>query len=370
MSVPPKRLVMTVINDLAGDQRMHRIASSLQEAGYQVCVVGRQYRDSPRLPQRPYQIYRMRLWLRRGKWFYLEYSIRLFFFLLRKKIDLINANDLDTLLAGFLVSRWKKIPLIYDSHEYFTEVPELVHRPRTQNIWLRLERWIFPQLTSVYTVNQTLASIYTSLYSVPVQVVRNVPFRREVARQLANYPILIYQGALNVGRGIELMIQAMRHLPGYKLWIIGRGDIESQLRSQAQDLGLEDQVIFRGFVPLEQLATLTAQARLGFSLEEDLGANYRYSSPNKIYDYIQAGVPILVSDLPEMRNIVDTYQVGQCLSNDQRQAELLAAQVHRMLSDQAQYEGYVAKCSLAAQELNWEQEQETVLNIYQKVLNT
>lgn len=364
------RIILAVINDLVGDQRIHRIASTLEQAGFQVCVVGRQYKDSPSLSPRSYQTHRMRLWLRKGKWFYLEYNLRLFLLLLRKRVDLVNANDLDTLLASFLASKWKRIPLVYDSHEYFTEVPELVHRPRTRQIWQRLERWIFPKLSTVYTVNQTLARIYSDQYKVPVQVVRNVPFSRSVDKKSPSYPLLIYQGALNVGRGIELMIQAMKHLPGYKLWIIGRGDIEHQLRAQATELGLEDQVIFRGFVPLEQLATLTSQASLGFSLEEDLGANYRYASPNKIYDYLQAAVPILVSDLPEMRNIVETYKVGEYLPADQRKAEGLAAQVHRILSNREQYQTYVENCRSAAKELNWEREQEIVLHIYQNILNT
>ena len=154
-----QKVIISVINDLSGDQRIHRIASTLAEAGYEVLVVGRKLPNSIPLSDRTYQTHRMRLFFIRGKWFYLEFNFRLFWFLLFRKADILNANDLDTLLANFLISRIKGTRLIYDSHEYFTEVPELIERPFTRNIWLRLEQWIFPRLNQIYTVNHSLASI-------------------------------------------------------------------------------------------------------------------------------------------------------------------------------------------------------------------
>ena len=359
------RIILSVINDLVGDQRMHRIASSLQEAGYEVLLVGRRYADSLPLPDRPYQTHRMRLWFRKGKCFYLEYNLRLLFLLLFQRVDIITANDLDTLLASYLAAKWRNKRLIYDSHEYFTEVPELVRRPLTRALWLRLERWIFPKLTTVYTVNSSLARIYQSLYGVEVEVVRNVPFRRKEVVKAPPGSVLLYQGSLNIGRGIELMIEAMTHLPEYQLWIVGRGDIEPELRAQARQLSLQDRVLFHGFVPLEELAQITSQAILGFSLEEDLGDNYRYASPNKVYDYIQAGVPVLVSDLPEMRRIVEQYGVGEIMETSNRTPLILAKRIRHLLSHPNQLTQYRQKCSLAAKVLNWEKEKSLLLNIYQ-----
>jgi glycosyltransferase involved in cell wall biosynthesis len=362
------RILLSVINDLSGDQRMHRIASSLAEAGYEVCLIGRKLPDSLPLRPRPYQMHRMKLWFRRGKWMYLEYNLRLLFFLLRQPVDLLTANDLDTLLANYLASRWKRIPLVYDSHEYFTEVPELIHRPRTRAIWLRLERWLFPKLQHVYTVNESLARMYSATYQVPVQVIRNVPLAKS-APQLANKEnILLYQGALNLGRGIELMIRAMRHLPDFQLWIVGRGDVETELQELCATEGLQERVRFHGFVPWEKLAELTVQARLGFSLEEDLGANYRYASPNKIYDYVQAAVPVLVSDLPEMQMLVAQYQLGGVLPVAERNPEALARRVKALLTDETHYQILVANCRKAAGELIWEIERARLLEIYQSAL--
>ena len=368
MAESPPRIILSVINDLSGDQRMHRIASTLQAAGYEVCLVGRILPESLDLSERSYQTHRMKLWFRKGKWFYLEYNLRLFLWFLGKKADLLTANDLDTLLANHWAARWKGIPLVYDSHEYFTEVPELVHRPRTRNIWLRLERWLFPKLKHVYTVNGSLARIYSDTYGVPVEVIRNVPFRKEPSPSHVSSNVLLYQGALNLGRGIELMIRAMHHLPDHQLWIVGRGDVEAELRTLVQKEQLEARVTFKGFVPLEALAAITSQAALGLSLEEDLGANYRYASPNKVYDYLQAGVPVMVSDLPEMRALVESYQVGKVLPQTDRTAEKLAQKIREILSNQTEYQTFQQQASLAAQELNWEAEQDKLLAIYRRAL--
>ncbi len=359
------RIILTVINDLTGDQRIHRIASTLQGAGYQVTVVGRLLPDSLPLENRAYHTHRMRLLFRKGKWFYLEYNIRLFLLLLIRPAEMVNANDLDTLLAGYLATRLKGTELVYDSHEYFTEVPELIHRKWTRNMWLRLERWLFPKLAKVYTVNGSIAAIYQKKYGVPVEVIRNLPFRRKKTKKgPPAEKILLYQGALNVGRGLELMIDAMHHLPTYRLWIIGKGDIDAQLRKRVKQAQLIDRVTFLGFVPMEQLYEITVQATLGLSLEEDLGESYRYSSPNKVHDYIQAGVPVLVSDLPEMRRLIKTHEVGEILPVGERSSAELATRIQAMLASPERYSLWQKNCREAAKVLNWEAEQENLLKIY------
>ena len=360
----PNQIILAVTNDLSGDQRLHRIATALTDAGHRVTVVGRRLPDSLPLKERGYQTHRMHLLFRRGKLFYLEYNLRLFFLLLFRKADIITANDLDTLLGAWCAARLKRTELIYDSHEYFTEVPELIDRKLTRSMWLRLEKMLFPHLKKVYTVNGSLAGIYSKKYNVPVQVIRNLPFASELSADTSREPIILYQGSLNVGRGIELMIDAMEHLPDYRLLIIGRGDIEAKLKQQAVIKNLTERVQFRGFVPLEDLSLLTRQARLGLSLEEDLGANYRYASPNKVYDYIQAGVPVLVADLPEMRALVESYPVGVILPADQRKPQALAQKIEKMLKDETAYQHWVNNCRKAAIELNWEREKEKLLEIY------
>ncbi|MEZ4687040.1 MAG: glycosyltransferase [Bacteroidia bacterium] len=364
MTKPP--VILAVTNDLSGDQRLHRIASALHGAGHEVLVVGRLLANSLPLAPRSYQCMRMALRFERGKQFYAEYNYRLFQVLKKQPKGIWVANDLDTLLAVSQAARRNGSKVVYDSHEYFTEVPELVGRPLVRTVWLNIEKRLFPKVDAAYTVNQSIANIYSEKYGIPVGVVRNLPTRKPATGPKPKERILIYQGALNLGRGIELMIDAMEHLPDCHLWIVGRGDVEAALRSRAAHSSAAGRIVFKGFVPWEKLHPITAQARLGFSLEEDFGLNYRYASPNKVYDYIQAETPVLVSDLPEMRAVVEQHGVGQVLGADERKPRLLAAKVRSMLESQ-DYAAWREACRKAAQRLCWEEEKAVLLEIFERV---
>ncbi len=355
----PEKIAFSVINDYTGDRRIQRIAGYLRDSGVEVSIICRGLPDSLPVPvtEFPYPIYRMRLLFNKGKLFYLEFTLRLFLKLLFFKADTFVANDLDTLLPNFLVSKIRRKKLIYDSHEYYTESPEIIHRPLVQKIWLKIERWIFPKLKQAYTVNNSIAKIYSELYHIPVKVVRNLPLRRE--RPIYRYEqkrkesILIYQGALNLGRGIELMIEAMKYLPEYQLWIVGKGDVEAKLKAMAKG---RQNVHFYGFQKPSDLIFFTEKALLGMSLEEDLGMNYHYASPNKIVDYIQSGIPCLCSDLPEMRSLVLQYKTGAILPASERNPEALALKIKSITENRESYFSLYQNCVEAAEELCWEKE--------------
>lgn len=357
-----RRVVLSVINDLTSDQRVHRMAATLREWGFQPLVVGRLLPESKPL-NRTYETRRMRLFFRKGKLFYLEYNFRLFWLLLFQKADVFAANDLDTLTPNFLVARLRRKKLVYDAHELFTEVPEVISRPLVRKTWLSLERALLPKIGRMITVNDSLARIYESRYSVKAVAVRNVPFRKpQLNAPKANPPVLLYQGAVNIGRGVDLMLRALVLLPEYQLWIIGGGDVLDEMKQLAEKLNLQDRTTFFGRIPFEELAEYTAQATIGFSLEEDLGLNYRYASPNKVFDYIQQGVPHIVADLPEMRALVERYETGLVL--DERTPECLADAVRRLCETIEMYEVCKRNASKASAELCWENEREKLREIY------
>ena len=354
-----RKVILSVINDISTDQRVHRIASTLTEYGYEVTIVGRKLPDSLPLVPKNYQTKRLHLFFTKGKLFYIEFTIRLFFYLCFYKADVYTANDLDTLLPNFLVARWKKKKLVFDAHELFTEVPELIHRPFTRRIWLALEQLLVPRLSYFMTVNEGLAEVYHHRYGIKPIAIRNVPILKEPIIQKPEQKILIYQGALNVGRGIELMIETMPLLPDWKLWIVGAGDIENELKSLVQKSGLQHQVKFWGKIPFEQLHQITSQATIGLSLEEDLGENYRLATPNKVFDYLQAELPVIVSDLPLMKQIVEDWKVGEVMTV--RTSETLASLVQQVFHRKITYEDPIRK---AKKHLCWAQEQQLLESIY------
>ena len=364
-------VVFSVTNDLQTDQRVDKMCNLFVNQGYQVILVGRKRENSRQLEKRNYQTVRFSMWINKGPLFYLTYNLRLFFFLLNKKVNILYANDLDTLLANYLVSKIKKLQLIYDTHEYFTEVPELINRKIIQSTWSFIERKIFPRLKHVITVNQSIAEVYQKKYGVDIDVVRNLPIRIEKVKPTINIKvegqkIIIYQGAINVHRGIEYMVEAMQYLDNTILWIIGDGDIRKDIEDLVNKLNLNDKVKMPGVIPFQKLNQYTRQADLGLSLEEDKGLNYHYALPNKLFDYIQAEIPVLVSPLIEMKNIVEHYQVGELLiSHIPRQ---IAEQINELLSNNQKILQWKANAKIAAKELCWENEQQKVNSLLKEII--
>jgi len=356
-----------VINDLVTDNRVHKVAVSLQKMGFEPVLIGRLLPESHEV-ERDYQTHRMKLVFRKGPLFYFEYNLRLFLWLLKSKSDVFVSNDLDTLPANFMASRIKRKPLVYDSHEYFTEVPELIGRPFVKAIWTWVERLLVPRVHAAYTVCESIAGVYRDLYQVDFKVVRNLPVCSKIEKpespdKIPEQPkIILYQGALNMGRGIEAAIRAMQFLDGAELWLAGDGDITLQLKQMVTELKLDGKVKFLGRLPLLQLHQLTRQADLGISLEEDLGLNYRFALPNKLFDYIQAGVPVLVSNLPEMRRIVEHFQIGLIAETHQRKE--LAEIMKTALFDQEQRLVWKPNLTKAATELCWENEEKVLWQVY------
>ncbi len=334
------RVYIAVINDLATDQRIHRVASLLTGLGFQVTCIGRELKRSPELGNPEFRAKRYRMLFNKGPLFYACFNVRLFLtLLLVKRPSLFIANDLDTLPAAYAAGRIRGVKLIFDSHELFTQVPELIHRKRVQRIWKGIEALLVPRIRVAVTVSYPIAEIYRRLYGVRFSVVRNVPFRlphppeRILPDELEGWQLVIYQGALNVGRGIELMIETMKYLDNVVLIIAGSGDIETRLHQMAAQCGVTEKVQFRGRLSPQELIPLTRICDLGVSLEEDLGLNYRYALPNKIFDYIQARIPVLCSALPEMKRIVEAHGVG--ISTGERDPEKLAAIIRYMLDERS-----------------------------------
>ena len=198
-----KRVFCTVTNDLNYDQRMIRICTSLEAAGYSVTLVGRRRRGSLPLADRPFRQHRLAMWAQRGKLFYAEYQIRLFFFLLFRKMDVICAVDLDSILPCYVVSRLRRIPRVYDAHELFCEMHEVVSRPLIHRMWKKLERFAVPRFRSGYTVNAEIAGEFRRMYGVDYVVIRNLPVLTEEfasSGQAIFGKYILYQGAVNEDR--------------------------------------------------------------------------------------------------------------------------------------------------------------------------
>jgi glycosyltransferase involved in cell wall biosynthesis len=372
-----KRVFISVTSDLVTDQRVRRAATALNEAGYEVVVVGRQLKKSSTLFEKEYQIVRFKLWFERGFLFYMTYNLRLFFFLLFKKADILLSNDLDTLLPNYIISKIKAIPLVYDSHEYFTEVPEIQHRHFVKSTWQAIEQQIVPKLKYAYTVNNSIAKLYFEKYHIHFDVIRNVPFKipvstvsKEELRKELQLPmdrfIVILQGAgINIDRGAEEAVHSMKQLHDVLLLIVGDGDVVSALKQTVKDEKLQEKVHFYPKQAIQTLMRYTQAADIGITLDKDTNLNYKFSLPNKIFDYIQAGIPILASNLPEIKNVIETYQIGEIVLD--HNPTTIAKAIEEIKINSFQIATWRHNLQRAQQELNWSHEKEKLIALFHKI---
>ena len=359
------KILVSVTNDLVTDQRVHKVCTSLTQNGYEVKLVGRRLRNSEPV-KRSYETVRMNLIFRRSFLFYLEYNISLFFYLLFDKSDIYLSNDTDTLLANYLASVIRKKPLIFDAHEIFPETPEVTDRAFVKNIWTKIEDFIFPRLKNSYTVCESIASYYNEKYKINMQVVRNIPLKKitTVSPLPHTSPIdtkgkkvILYQGAVNAGRGIEWMIDAMPLLEDFIFYVIGDGDKLDELKEKVNKMQLTERVIFTGKIPFEKLPEYTAKADIGVNLLENWGLSYYFSLPNRIFDYIREGIPVLASDLPEIRKIVTKYKIGTLIHNFAPQH--IVSAINQMVKVGKNRNNF----AVANADLCWENEEQVLLKV-------
>jgi len=365
-----KKVIISVTNDLETDQRVHKVTNFLYSQGYEVLLVGRKLKSSSADFSRDYPTKRMRLWFSHGPLFYAEYNIRLFLFLLFASYDILLSNDTDTLLANYYASKIRRKKLVFDAHELFPEVPELQGRKSVQKVWELIERHIFPRLKYAYTVCASISDYYKEKYGIEMHVVRNVPYKKDFSKVesqkfFTGKKILLYQGAVNVGRGLEYVIDAMPFLDDFVLMIVGTGDIINDLEQRVHRLKVDDRVVFVGKVPFERLDQYTVMATIGLSILDNQGLSYYYSLPNRIFDFVQAGVPILASDFPEIHRVIESYKIGEFAKD--LSPEKLANQIKDMADKWENNPNKKQLFAVAADELNWENESKIIRGIFEKL---
>ncbi len=360
-------LILTVTNDLTYDRRMQRIAAALVYGGFDVTLTGRKLRNSIPFSADAYLAKRIKCFFEKGFLFYAEYNLRLFFWLLGKSFDIVCACDLDTALpvrmAGFL--KGKKTVL--DAHEFFTEVPEIAHRRGVKRVWEWIGKRTVPGFDLRYTVGDELARIMGEKYRSPFGVVRNIePVSLNTSgssNPVTNRKkIILYQGAINVGRGLEVSILAMSQLPEWSLWLAGEGDISEKLKTLVHEKGLDEQVTFKGWIMPSALPELMAQARLGINLREATSQNDYYSLPNKFFDFIHAGLPSINMAYPEYQNIMTDFPCGILI--DEVNVDSVVKAIREVEEHPEKWQQMSVACVEAARHFTWEHESEKLIRYY------
>jgi glycosyltransferase involved in cell wall biosynthesis len=359
-----KRIYFTVTNDLSYDQRMHRICNTLAENGYAVTLVGRRLATSLPLTEKKFKQKRIRCLFNKTKWFYAEYNMRLFFYLLFKKMDAICAIDLDTILPCLRISRLKKIPRIYDAHELFTEMKEVISRPPIQKIWTRIENKTVPQYKYGYTVSESIAEEFFHRYKVNYKTIRNLPVLFPLVPYQCTERFILYQGAVNEARGLEYLIPAMQWVNS-RLVICGDGNFMEQVKKIVTDYKLEKKVELTGMLPPEKLQQFAQKAYIAVAVPDKKGLNQYLALPNKFFDYIHSGLPQVTVNYPEYQKINSQFEVAVLL--DDISPEIIAAALNNLLADSVLYDKLRRNCLKAREDLHWQHEEKKLIGFYQAI---
>lgn len=337
---------------------MHKVADLLCRSGYTVTLVGREKTNSPETLEKVYIQHRFPCLFQKGPMFYLEYNIRMLVFLLRESKGIVYAVDLDTLLGATFARLFKKVPLVFDAHEWFTETPELENRNWVKKIWNLIARWGIPKANVHFTVNQSLADIFSDRYKVKFFPIYNVPALENFlpASKPVDRPFtLVYQGVLNKGRGLEELILAMPALPEVKLYIVGEGDLSDELRVLAAKSTAGNRIFFTGWLFGKDLVAITRNADLGLNLLVSGSKSYYYSLANKFFDYMYAGIPSLNMDYPEYEQILERYPVGKTISSLSPKA--ISDAILTIKNNPEVFQNMKNTCVDAVQDFQWEKEE-------------
>jgi len=353
-----------------------KIAGTLEKLDCGITIIGRRLGSCCDKDLVPFRTKRFRMLFHRSFFFYKFYNLRLFLYLFFHKYDVLVANDLDTLLPNYLISRLKKIPLAYDSHEYFTGVPELTGRTFVRKVWKMLEAGIFPDLKYVMTVSDSVAEQYQKEYGVRPVVVRNCAVQSTsippMSRQELGIPddhfLLVFQGGgINIDKGGEELIDAIQMMKEVSLLILGSGDVLTALKRKTEELGLSERIRFFPKMPWKEMIRYTKSADAGLSLEKDTNLNYRFSLPNKLFDYISAGIPVIAGNLPEIKKIIDDNDCG-IIIHSITPGEIRKAVIR--LKDDGDFLNKLKKNAVTASgSLNWEKESGKVISFYKSILS-
>ncbi|MEG0930445.1 glycosyltransferase [Algoriella sp.] len=369
------KILSAVINNIETDQRLDKVCHSLISFGYDVELIGTTLRGKPNL-NKPYKTHFIDMKNQSSAKMYAEFNFKLFFTLLKKsdKKTILLANDLDSLLPFYLVSKLYRLPLVFDSHEIFSELPSLNNRPKTKKVWKTLERFLIPKVKHFYTVSDGYANWFKKEYGANPAVIRNVPNQTKLNDKQdfiffhlppnpTNEKIVMYQGAINMSRGIDKMIEAFLHIDNCQFWIAGDGPKKTEYEQMVRDLNLTNRIHFLGNIPPKTLKTITPLAEIGMSMEEDLGLSYRYALPNKLFDFMQAGIPILGTNLPEIKKTIEEYKVGKVIDN--HNPKHIAEKLQEILNEGKK--AYKTNLQEAAKELCWENEENKLKTIFEQI---
>ncbi len=367
MPIKPHHIILAVTNDLQFDQRMQRICTSLANNGYAVSLIGRTHKNSKPLQENVYIQRRFKCWFQKGKLFYVEYNIKLLLYLLfYKKGDVYCAIDLDTIIPIYYISKFKNAKRVYDAHELFCEMQEIVSRPIIYKFWKGVEKLFVPKFPKGYTIGTMYAKEFNNLYGHNYTIVRNATILKPMVKASEKKEkYILYQGAVNEGRCFETLIPAMVQVNA-ALIICGHGNAFNMVQNLIVEHGLEQKVFLKGYIEPQELINYTKDAYIGITLFSHQGKSNYLSLANRFFDYMHSNIPQIAMNYPEYALINKQFEIA-CLIDDTH-AESISTAINKLLNNEWYHEHLTTQATLCKQQYCWQEEEKTLLNFYKQLL--
>jgi glycosyltransferase involved in cell wall biosynthesis len=358
------RIVFTVTNDLNYDQRMIRICTTLAEAGYDVTLVGFIRKDSKPLTDRPYTQKRLPTIAEQGKLLYIDFWLKLFFYLLFRPADILCCIDLDTIIPVYLASVIRRKKRVHDAHELFVELKEVITRPTISKVWNAIANYTIPRFPDGYTVGKGIVYELKKRYKVDYELVRNITVLQPLQIPSKKDKYILYQGAVNVGRRFEELIPAMQYVDA-PLIICGEGNFFEETKALIKQYKLEGKITLKGYVPPQELKQYTLNAWAGITLFEETSLSNRLSLANRFFDYMHNGVPQLCIKYEEYEQVNAEYEVAYLIDNPT--PERIAAALNKLLQDEVYHQRLQENCLQAREKYCWQEEAKTLIQFYNRL---
>jgi len=369
-------ICMVAFSDLRFDYRIFREATSLRQAGHRISIVSTAFSSDPLVGWDEFEIYLIPIDRNR--------SLRLLYplfwkeagrLLLGIEADAYHAHDLDALGPSARAAKRRDRPLVYDSHEFWIEQSSLVNRPIMRSFWSQLEKRLIGRVNHAITVSQSIAHSLEERYGLEhVSVLRNLPLYRpriesDLIRQVLHIenerPIVLYQGGFLTENGLQEQIYAAKDFGDAAFVLIGSGPCEDDLKNIVRQNHLEGRVYFIARVPFHELHSYSCSADIGLCLIKGTGKSFYFSLPNKLFEYMMAGLPTLTSNFPEMQRVID--ETGAGVTIDPSDISTISQSVCAILADPKQRLQHREAAQQAARRFNWEQEAKTLVQLYDEI---
>ena len=375
-----KKVTSIVINNFINDSRVLKENISLQKAGYEVQVVA--LHEEPLREHETVQnilVHRVKLksrgWPKKKAIQILKY-VEFIYKVVKQynKSDIFHCNDLNALPIGVIIKKFfnRDAKIVYDAHEYETELNGLRGTQKKLIKWL--EQRLIKYADKVITVSDSIADEYVKLYDIekPALVLNTPPYKeiqkknifRETLGIQKEQTIFLYQGGLSKGRGIEVLIEAFKSLTTNQqqdsnavIIFMGYGPLESLIRTKSQKY---KNIYFHQAVSPDVLLDYTSSADFGISTIEDTCLNYRYCLPNKMFEYLMAEIPVIVSNLYEMKRFVESSKIGT-VAKENTPDGLKRAIKESVKLDKEELHTNIQKLKSV---YNWEEQEKVLLKVY------